>query len=302
MSEPIDISKLKGFEKFLAGICDLNKDGKLEKTNNFDEIRLFEQKCADFKNLTSDKASIFKDNYVARRDNTRVAEPFMIGDKLIRSIPKIESNKSELDKTVLCEKMQQKWCSVFKNSPLKAEFFAKLLDVMETLNVKIDEADWDKEKYSSPEEQTMDEVIAIFAGEACLNPKTIGKVKGVSTFYGLFQLSKQGLGTVKQWAKEHPEVAGMKNIKQNMTLQAFRSLKGEQQLDYLIAYIGASRDASNIDENEVLTPAKLWSMIKLPNLDENKPDKKARRDRTIMQKQDSIRNIFRTNKIPYGVV
>lgn len=302
MAEPIDISKLKGIEKLVAQFCDINKDGKLEKTDKFDEISLFNQEFANFNKWNSDKTSIFRDKYIAPRDATRVAEPFIMEDRLVRSVPEFKSIKPELDKAMLCKKMQQKWCNAFKGSPLKTEFFTKLYDVMKTLNVKIDEAAWDKEKYASPEEQAMDEVIAIFAGESRLNPKTIGKVKGASTFYGLFQLSKQGLGVVKQWAKEHPEVAGMKNIKQNMTLQAFRNLKGEQQLDYLIAYIGASREASNIDENEELTPAKLWSMIKLPNLDENNPKKKARRERTIVQKQDSIQAIFRNNKIPYGIV
>jgi len=302
MGEPIDISKLSGIKKIIAMACDINADGKLEKTDAFDEISLFNSKCEMFQTNFQKDVSIFTPKYEAARDATYVALPVIL-ESTKKEIPKETATDSKIE---TCNKMQQKWCKTFKGSPLTPKFFERLYDLLDVLKINIPAEKWNKEEYASPKEQAFDEVIAIFAGEAQLNPKTIGYVTNkktkqkVPTFYGLFQLSKEGLGAAKQWAIKHPEIAGMNNVKQGMTLAEFKNLKGEAQLDYLIAYIGASRDASKIDESETLTPAKLWSMIKLPNLDEDNPKKKARRERTIIQKQDSIRRIFENNKIPFG--
>ena len=300
MSEPIFIDKLKGIEKLIAKFCD-NGDGKLEENNSegVNEISLFNSKMEDYR-LGKLNVSIFRNKEIAPRDATYVASPD-IADVFVMKKASDKENVKEVDLQEITLKMSKKWCKVFKDSPLSQKFFEKLCDVIKILNVKVPEKDWNQKVYSSPEEQAIDEIIAVFAGESRLNPRTIGKVRGRNSFYGLFQISQKGLTTAKHWAKEHPEIPGMKNIKQNMTLSAFRNLKGEEQLDYLVAYIGASRDASKISQDEELSPAKLWSMIKLPNLDENNPAKKARRNRTIAQKQDSIQAIFRNNKIPYGI-
>lgn len=301
MSEPIIISELKGIWQNIAKSCDANNDGKLEKTSLFDEIAEYNKRCEDFKKAKLESSSVFSEYNIAPSDNTRVERP-VIADELVikKNVQKVDD--ATLQKTLLCKKMQEKWCKAFKNSPLKEEFFSKLYDVIDTLNIKISENSWDKKTYSYPKEQAMDEILAIFAGEAKLNPKTIGYVGKIPTFFGLFQLSKDGLGSAKKWAKEHPEVAGMTNINQNMTLQKFPKLRGEEQLDYLVAYICASKDASKISKDESLSPAKLWSMVKLPNLNENDPKKRARRQKTIIQKQDSIAKIFINNRIPRGTV
>ena len=297
MSDPIFIKQLKGIEQLIARFCD-DGDGKLEEKNSegVNEISLFNTELEAYRS-GKQNVSIFENKEVAPRDATYIASPD-IADVFVMK----KASDKEVDLQEITLKMSKKWCKVFKDSPLSQKFFEKLCDVIKILNVKVPEKDWNKKVYSSPEEQAIDEIIAVFAGESRLNPRTIGKVRGRNSFYGLFQISQQGLTTAKHWAKEHPEIPGMKNIKQNMTLSAFRNLKGEEQLDYLVAYIGASRDASKISQDEELSPAKLWSMIKLPNLDENNPAKKARRERTIAQKQDSIDNIFKSNKVPLGIV
>lgn len=209
--------------------------------------------------------------------------------------------KEQLLKREICEKMYKKWSAKFKAPSINQAFFEKLYDTLDVLKVEISEKDWDKKNYSSPKEEAFDKVIAILVGESKLNPRLIGYVKKRATFYGLFQLSSDGLKTAKRWAAKHPEVQGMSNIDPSITIETFKTLSGAEQLDYLVAYIGASRDASKIKKDEKLSPAKLWSMIKLPNLDENIPEKRARRNRTVVQKADSIKRIFTANKIPFGI-
>ncbi len=301
MSEPIIISELKGIWQNIAKACDANNDGKLEQTSLFDEIAEYDRKCEDFKNAKLESSSVFSEYNIAPSDNTRVARP-IIADELVMKSSTQLLDDATLKKLSFCKKMKAKWSNVFKNSPLSETFYSKLYDVLDTLKVKVSDKSWDKANYTSPKEQAMDEVLAMLAGEAKLNPKTIGYVGKTPTFFGLFQLSKEGLSSAKKWAKEHPEVAGMARINQNMTLQNFQKLKGEEQLDYLVAYIGASKEASKISKDESVSPAKLWSMVKLPNLNENDPKKRARRQKTIIQKQDSIVKVFTNNRIPRGAV
>lgn len=313
MSNGFDINLITGKANEIALSVDNKyvKDGRLSLAESsiflFDckekgievEKESWYQQFNDFRTKASESPKT--EQYVAVPDATYVA-PKPNSDEISISLnPDINLHDITVKRAEICEKMQEKWCKTFKNAPLKEDFFLKLYDLMKTLNVKISEKDFDKNHYSSPEEQAMDELIAMFAGEARLNPRTIGTVKGKPTFYGLFQLSQDGLNAAKKWAKNHPNAAGMSNINQNMTLQKFRQLSGEKQLDYLVAYIGSSRDASNIPENESLSPAKLWSMVKLPNLNENNSQKKERRERTIIQKQDSIARIFNRNNIQRGI-
>lgn len=244
---------------------------------------------------------------VCPQDNTRnqTVNPVIMKDK-------VESAKAKFDKTTqaksvklnkqeMCAKLCQKWKKAFRNSPLQSSFFEKLYDVIDQLNVKVPESKWDKSKYSSPKEQAMDEVIAIFACEAQLNPRTVSSTK--PPYYGLFQLAN--LKAVNQYAKEHPNEPGMQKIINNsktMTMEKYRNLSGDDQLDYLIAYVGASRDGSNMKPGESITPAKLWSMIKFPCLSENIPAKKAKREKTIVQKENAIDSVFRANKVPRGLI
>ncbi len=299
MSEPIDISKLNGIMQIIAKSCDINNDGKLEKTDSLDEISLFEQKSLDLNKKVSTPSSIFQQEIIAKSDNTRVARP-LLENELMFNTRELKLDEPAQKRLSICKKMQEKWCGTFKNSSLKQEFFLKLYDVIDILNIKISDKDWDKNHYSSKKEQAMDEMLAMFAGESQLNPREIGYVKRVPTFYGLFQLSQDGLNAAKKYAADHPDVSGMDGVSQTMTLNKFKNLRGEQQLDYFVAYICASKAASKISEKENLSPAKIWSMVKLPNLNETNPQKKARREKNTVQKQDSISHIFRNNKISRG--
>lgn len=301
-----DISKLPGKLRDIADSIDKGQSGN--KSNFIDTIKeksLFEIAAQDAYNkgeiTSTEYNSIFKVNhndglkypeYIAPQDKTRVARVEPI---LMESV-----NPSELVKKEICTKLCTKWKKVFKNSPLQQSFFEKLYDVIDQLNVKVPEEKWDKSKYSSPKEQAMDEVMAIFACEGRLNPKTVSSSK--PPYYGLFQLAD--LKTVNQYAASHPDEPGMKKIIANsktMTMSKYKNLTGEEQLDYLIAYVGASREGSKMDPDAEITPAKLWSMIKLPNLPENNPKSKARRERTIVQKENAIDSVFRANKVPRGI-
>lgn len=93
MAEPIDISKLKGIEKLVAQFCDINKDGKLEKTDKFDEISLFNKELTNFRKWNPDKNSIFRDDNIAPRDATRVALPEIYDICEFKSVEKKETKK-----------------------------------------------------------------------------------------------------------------------------------------------------------------------------------------------------------------
>lgn len=300
-----DINKLSGKLQDIAKAIDNGEKGN--KNNSIDtltEKSLFEiavQQAHRKGEITSTEYnSVFNVNkkddlmtqrYVAPQDKTRVARV----ERLIQPV-----NSSEPAKKEICTKLCTKWKKAFNNTPLQQSFFEKLYDVIDQLNVKIPEDKWDKSKYSSPKEQAMDEVIAIFACEGRLDPRTVSSSK--PPYYGLFQLAD--LKTVNKYAASHPEEPGMNKIIANattMTMSKFRNLSGEEQLDYLIAYVGASREGSHINPDEAITPAKLWSMIKLPNLPEDNPTKKARREKTIIQKEKAIDTVFRTNRVPRGI-
>lgn len=202
-------------------------------------------------------------------------------------------------KAEICEAAYEKWRgkNAFKNSPLKIDFFEKLYDVMELLNVKQlnpSRSDGKVEKSANinnetDKEKLFDQFVAIFAGEAQLNPKSV--FHGKINYYGLFQVDAPTLKGIIKWSRKHPDVPGMQNIDAKMTVNKFIKLTGVQQLDYLIAYIGSSKEGSHISEEEEMSPAKIWSMIKLPNLPEDNPDKLARRNKTIQQKVNATDSI-----------
>ena len=196
--------------------------------------------------------------------------------------------EAQLEKAEVCKKMYEKWSAKFSKSPLKQDFYEKLYDVIETLNVEIPESDWDRENYSSPKEQAMDEVIAIFAGESQLNPRCKNGI-----YNGLFQLANPGLTEAKRWAEKNPDVPGMKNISKGMTITRFRNSSGELQLDYLVAYIGKCKEYSKIGKDEKITPGQLWAMIKYPF--------KGKNNKLIQQKTDSISNVFKNSNIEQGI-
>lgn len=195
--------------------------------------------------------------------------------------------KTEASNNELTSKMYKKWSGIFKNSNLKEDFYKKLDDVIDTLNIDIPDSAWDRTKYATKKEQVMDEVIAIFAGEAQLNSRTQNGI-----YYGLFQLAKPGLIDLKAWAKKHPEVPGMKNIDQNLRIESFKNVSGTDQLDYLVAYIGKCKEYSKIKSNESITPGQLWAMIKYPF--------KGRQTNLVEEKGDSIKNVFKNSNIPRG--
>lgn len=310
MSDGLDINILTGRAKEIAAEVDNKnvKDGKLSEK----EISVFLAECekngieASKEPWYSKCSEILSNNWdnlkgmvksqltlqnrdVAVRDATYVApRPEVTHRELdISRLDALKSNAEFQKKQKICSKLYNKWQSKFPNSPLKEDFYEKLYDVIDTLKVEIPINAWDKKSYSSPKEQAMDQVIAIFAGEAQLNPKAKNGI-----YNGLFQLAEPGLKEAKMWANKHKDVAGMSNIKNNMTINAFRNLSGKTQLDYLVAYIGKCKEYSKIGKDETITPAQLWAMIKYPF--------KGKNNKLVHQKNDSIQNVFKNSKVEFG--
>lgn len=219
----------------------------------------------------------------AQADATRVKKPENIDIENSARNAKANINKQEI-----IMKLSAKWSKIFSKSPLKLDFYEKLYDIIDTLHCSIKESNFNAAKYSSLKEQTMDEVIAIFAGEAQLNPKCVNRI-----YYGLFQLGASGLQSAKSWAKRNSEIREIKNITNNITISQFGQLSGSKQLDYLVAYIGQCKEYSHIAKDESITPAQLWSMIKYPS--------KGKDARLTKAKSDSIKRVFNNNKVPYGL-
>lgn len=308
MTDGFDINNLTGKARDIA----IKIDNKFVKDNKLSgaELSVFLADCkqngievenepwyAKCKTMLDKQLQHLK-NYVAHQE---VAPQDAIHDYRADVIPpspispgvhmKSLTNKVEeaqLEKAEVCKKMYEKWSAKFSKSPLKQDFYEKLYDVIETLNVKIPESEWDRENYSSPKEQAMDEVIAIFAGESKLNPRSQSGI-----YNGLFQLANAGLTEAKRWAEKNPDVPGMKNISKGMTITRFRNSSGELQLDYLVAYIGKCKEYSKIGKDEKITPGQLWAMIKYPF--------KGKNNKLIQQKTDSISNVFKNSNIEQGI-
>ena len=183
--------------------------------------------------------------------------------------------------------MYAKWSGIFKDSPLDKEFYDKLYNVIKVLNCSINDSDYNPGYYASKTEQTMDEVIAIMAGEARLNPKAKN-----GQYRGLFQLATPGLTDLKKWAAKNQDVFGMENIK-DINIKEFAMLSGAEQLDYLIAYIGKAKEYSHISKNASITPGQLWAMIKYPF--------KGQQNSSITaQKNKAIKRVFTNSNVQQG--
>ena len=109
----------------------------------------------------------------------------------------VKNSHIEHSKTDMCTKMYKKWSDKFESSNLDQAFFENLYEVLDILKVEISDSEWDKNNYISPKEEAFEKVIAIFAGESQLNSRKIGYVNKEPIFYGIFQLSSEGLEASK---------------------------------------------------------------------------------------------------------
>ena len=260
---------------------EVEKEPWYEKCKN-----LLDKQLQYIKNIT-EKQEVAPQDAIQDYRVDIVKQSSITQEEHVKNLSKI-FNDVDNKKTELCKKMYEKWSAKFSKSPLKQDFYEKLYDVIETLNVKIPESEWDRENYSSPKEQAMDDVIAIFAGESQLNPRCKSGI-----YNGLFQLANPGLKEAKKWAKDNPDVPGMKNISDNMTITKFRNSSGALQLDYLVAYIGKCKEYSKIGKDESITPGQLWAMIKYPF--------KGKNNKIVQQKTNSISNVFENSNVEQGI-
>jgi hypothetical protein len=190
------------------------------------------------------------------------------------------------EKEVIVAKMYEKWSSNFKNSNLDINFYNKLYDFIKLVHCEIDDEAFDSKNYSSKEEQTMDEVIAVLAGESSLNSKAKYYI-----YRGIFQLDAASLTTVKKMGEKYD----LPGINQDINLAQFANLSGEKQLDYLIGHLTYAKIRSGILSTERITPQQLWAMIKLPNRGQ-------RYNNLVQQKSRCINKIFDANNIKRGIV
>jgi hypothetical protein len=190
-------------------------------------------------------------------------------------------------KEYLVNKMHNKWSSAFRQSPLGKDFYSRLYDVIKEMHCSVRDCDFNRKNYSSKEEQTMDEVIAVLAGESSLNPKSSG---ADGKYRGLFQLDRPSLQTVKDAAIDY-KIPG---INQKISLNGFAKLPGVKQLDYLKCHIANARRKSGLSQTETITPGQLWAMIKKPKYGQEYSTLTA-------QKNKQINKTFIKNDIERGI-
>lgn len=287
-------------------------DNNITRTENNKDTPIFnsEANASNFKNnncvffntpemTESEDADVGMDLFITDKNKKTTSQQIQKNNNksTVKSVSKTETrqvsktnNKSKVTtnsstKNALCQKMYEKWKSHFPNSPLNVEFYKKLYDVMDDLNITISDKEFDKEYYNSKKEQAIDQLIAIFAGESKLDPKS---QKGI--YNGVFHLENKGLKEAKLWAKKNKQVKEMKNISSTIDINHYRNLPGTQQLNYLIAYIGKTKEYSKIGKDENITPSQVWAMIKSPF--------KGKNNKFIQDNNNSIKDIFIKNDIP----
>lgn len=262
----------------------VNKDGNEYLSG--DEVSIFLAEC-ELNGMD------FKPSISSRILNTI----FTIWDDCVDGVNKLLNKETEvaqpqgathppkpkyLEPSYIINKTYENWAKVFKDSPLKEEFFIKLYDVMERLNIK--EESLDIEKYDSLEAQAFNGVVAILAKESQLKPDC-----KYLDYRGLFQLATLGLTDIKKWVKENPDKAAGLKIDQNINIEGFAKLTGEEQLDYLVAYIEKMKEYSGIGKDERITPAQMGAMIKKPF--------DGKLDSLINEKNNEIKTTIKRNKV-----
>lgn len=256
MNEKIDINSLSGIEQSIARKCDKNGDGfiKGKKENSLFETTkatinhgentfIFEGFKYNADGSIFNYGKLIKTPEIKQKEIKLFAEPpkpLKIDDK----IQELSLNKVDTKKLI------DKWNKRFPKAHLTESFMNKLREVVEELHCKVSTKNFKPEKYNSPEEQAMDELCIMFALESSLSPRTRSDS---GTFNGLFQLSKVGMSSIKD-----PKLP-------KLSMEQFRKLSAERQMDYLVGYIESAREASKLPADEQITPAQVWAMVKSPS-------------------------------------
>ena len=265
--------------------CDLDGNGKIEKTNKFDEVSIFNKACESFNETNGDffvcgkKYNAFNIITEEKNDAIKIKKPEIKADETnyVQKFRKRFGITKYKTKSYIVDKMYERWSKVYKDTNLDKKFYDKLYDIIDKLHCTIKDEDFKKEKYHSKKEQVMDEVIAIFARESSLNSRTIN-----GCYNGIFQLDSMSLKTIQSTSDTYK----IENINKKISIENFRNLSGEEQLDYLVGHIAYALKTGEFSKEKSMPPAELWAMIKLPNGWNNK--------KTIAKKNDSIQSLLRT--------
>ena len=254
-------------KNIIKSYCDIDQNGKIEKTKKYDEVSIFNNACESYNETTGDffvlgkKYNAFNIDYTEPKDATAIKKNSVVPISSQSQNKKVKNFRKALglpqydSKEYITDKMYQKW-STRSNTNLDKSFYEKLYDIIKKLKCSIDEKDFDTDKYHSTIEQTMDEVIAIFEVEAGLNSRTKNGI-----YNGIFQLDEKSLKTIQQFSDKYK----IDNVDKKISIEQFRELSGDKQLDYLVGHIAYALKSGNFSKDNNLTPEKLWAMIKMPN-------------------------------------
>lgn len=291
MSDKFRISDLSGIELSIARLCNINGDDWIKGNK---EVSLFNQTKATintetntfiFNNLTYNaNGSIFIKNEAEIRkqfETSQIAKMNSIHNYKADFIhPEVIQTKKATDFDV--QKLENYWNNkkIYPQYDLSPKFYEHLKDTCRKMNCLVSEKDFDPTKYNSREEQTVFEMSAIFAVESSMYHKKTNSNK----FFGTWQVSSSAATTVNQEIakdKENLPPTEQKKLLPKLTPQGMLRISPEKQLDYLEVYIKAcKRRYSKIPQEETITPAQVWAMIKSPYAGNN--DKKVEAKQNII--------------------
>ena len=167
--------------------------------------------------------------------------------------------QSSTSQTKRAKAIADSWAETFKISNRNGEFtkfVERLYEIAKELNItKTTSGTWDKSKYPTIEDQIVDELMAIFAGESRFRTKTSG------IYHGIFQLANDPNIMADADTTKYLKEANLKYT----NIKAFDNLSRLQQLEYLVPYLKTGIKRSNL-KGQSISPAQVWSMIKYPSL------------------------------------
>lgn len=199
-------------------------------------------------------------------------------------------SESDMSLHQRAEAIAEAWAEPYHVSNKNGEFtkfVEKLYKLAKKLNItKTNGGSWDKSKYPTIEDQIVDELMAIFAGESSFDPRSKnGKYRGI------FQLDQMSLNALKMSNKVG-------------RISAFANLSRIQQLEYFAAHIELGKTYSQLGD-KALSPAEAWRLVQYPAY--GKPEKlksksqqKAAADTLVSKKRAITKIQQRRNEIEFS--
>lgn len=203
---------------------------------------------------------------------TEPADPADPSEAPRRTTKKTTSKYVPSEKTVktIADSWADKWGISNTNGEF-TRFVRKVYDIAQELNITKLNGKRDS-RFPNKEDQIVDEILAIFAGESSFNPKAVNS----NLYYGIFQFSEISMKDCAQQNKLKEK--GLKRL----SMAEFRKLPRIKQLDYFVAHINLAKMYSRIG-NKPISAAQAWAMVKGPF--------NGQKLKAIKAKSDSIQTI-----------